>query len=134
MASQTGDSSPSFLLSSSALSGGCESSDGHEGSVRIVTPTSRTAMVWKYFRFPRQPHGHIDQGKTATCRICKTAVVHAGGTTNLKNHLIIWHRVEYDELFSSSSGQENQPTLRNFTKPSAVKSLPSTVPLQGPKS
>ena len=111
---------------SSALSDGCESSDGHEGSVRIVTPKSRTAMVWKYFGFPWQPHGDIDQGKKATYSICKRAVVHTGGTTNLKNHLMIRHRAEYDELFSSSSGQEHQPALRTFTKPSAVKSLPST--------
>ena len=65
MASQTGDSSSSFLSSSSALSDDCESSDGHEGSMRIVTPKSRTAMMWKYFGFPWQPHGDINQGKKA---------------------------------------------------------------------
>ena len=47
MASQTGDSSSSFLSSSSPLSDGCKSY-GHKGSVRIVTPKSRTAMVCKY--------------------------------------------------------------------------------------
>ena len=104
------------MSSPSASSDGCKSSDGHEGSVRIVIPKSRTAMVRKYFKFPWQPHSDIDQGKKATYRICKKAGVHVGGTTNLKYHLMIWHRAEY-ELFSSSSGQENQP---NFTKLSAV--------------
>ena len=126
MASQSDDSSSSLLSLSSSMSDGCESLDGHDG-VRIITPKSRTAIVWKYFGFPRQPRDDIDKGKKAWCKICKKAVAHAGGTRNLKNHLMIWHRAEYDELFSNS-GQQNQsqPTLRNFTKPTTTKSLPST--------
>ena len=53
--------------------------------------------------------------KAALCKLCEKDVVHAGGTTNLKNHLFIWHKKEYDELYSQTAVRAQQP-LTNFAK------------------
>ena len=54
--------------------------------------------MWQYFDFSK---GQKD-GKKAYCKIYKTGVVHAGGTTNL-NHLHTWHRLIHDELYEDSA-------------------------------
>ena len=54
----------------------------------IVTPSKKTSVAWKYFGYRKS---HRDK-KNVLCKLCEKPVVHAGGTTNLKNHLFIWHR------------------------------------------
>ena len=49
----------------------------------LITPKNKMSKVWEHFGFPK---GKVE-GKKAYCKICKAAVVHAEGTTNLKNHL-----------------------------------------------
>ena len=66
---------------------------------QFVTPKNRTSIVWQYFGFPKGQK----EGKKAYCKICKTGVVHAGGTTNLRNHLHMWHRLIHDELYKDSA-------------------------------
>ena len=79
---------------------------------QIVTPKNRTSKVWQYFGFPKSEK----EGKKAYCKICKAGVVHAGGTTNLKNHLYMWHRLVHDELYESAAIVEgtSSSTLNNF--------------------
>ena len=48
--------------------------------------------MWKFFSFHKNEKGK----KAMLCYLCKKAVVHTGDTTNLKNHLFIWHRPEYN--------------------------------------
>ena len=59
------------------------------------------------------------EGKKAYCKICKTGVVHTGGTTNLKNHLYTWHRLIHDGLYQESTTvvERTLPsTLDDFVK------------------
>ena len=81
---------------------------------QIVTPKNRTSKVWQYFGFPKSEK----EGKKAYCEICKAGVVHAGGTTNLKNHLYMWHHLVHDELYESAAIVEGtlSSTLNNFVK------------------
>ena len=77
----------------------------------IVTPSKKTAAVWKLFGFWKNEKGK----KAMSCKLCEKAVVHAGGTTNLKNHLFIWHRPEYNELYNQTE-LKTQPWLTDFTR------------------
>lgn len=53
--------------------------------------------VWQYFGLRK---GEKEE-KKPYCKICKAGVVHAGGTTTLKNHLCTWHSLVHDELYES---------------------------------
>ena len=81
----------------------------------LITPRNRTSKVWQYFGFPKGQR----EGKKAYCKICKTGVVHAGGTTNLKTHLYTWHRLIHDELYQESATVvegTSSSTLDDFVK------------------
>ena len=49
----------------------------------IVTPTNRSAAVWKYFGFKKDSSGKLLKDDRAICKQCRQAVAHGGGTTNL---------------------------------------------------
>ena len=59
----------------------------------------------------------VKKGKKAYCKICKAGVVHAGGTTNLKNYLYMWHHLIHDELYQESV------TAVEVTSPSTLDNL-----------
>ena len=87
-----------------------------------VSPTGKTAPIWKYFGFDRKDQ----KGKSskAVCKLCWKNVAHAGGTTNLKSHLHTWHTKEYESLFvASDSRPKEQPTLTDYMRPTRVEKL-----------
>ena len=92
---------------------------GHPGecvavSPSVVSPSSRTAVVWKHFGFSKDENGKLVKDSRAICKLCGQKVAHGGGTTNLKNHLRTKHRSTYDELFSSNSSEREQGSLDAF--------------------
>ena len=59
------------------------------------------------------------EGKKAYYKIFKTGVVDAGETTNLKNHLYMWHHLIHDELYQESAAVVEgtlSSTLDDFVK------------------
>ena len=48
----------------------------------------------------------------ATCKLCRSVIVHLGGTTDLKHHLRNDHDHEYSELFEN----HQQTTLGTYTR------------------
>ena len=90
---------------------------------RLITPRNRTSKVWQYFGFPKGQQ----EGKKAYCKICKTGVVHAGETTNLKTDLYTWHRLIHDGLYQESTSVVEgtlSSTLDDFVK--CVTPLPQS--------
>ena len=88
----------------------------------IVTPPGKTAPVWKCFGFDRNDR----KGKSskALCKLCGKSVAHAVGTTNLKNHLYIWHRNEYNKLFAVPELMpKEQLVLTEFMRPAHIEKL-----------
>ena len=83
-------------------------------SPSVVSPSSRTAVVWKHFGFSKDENGKLVKDSSAICKLCGQKVAHGGGTTNLKNHLQTKHRSTYDELFSSNSSEREQGSLYIF--------------------
>ena len=60
---------------SSSMSGSYELSDSHDDSLNVTiieTPKSKTALVWKYFGFHRQPHGGVVVSKKALCKLVES--------------------------------------------------------------
>ena len=89
---------------------------------QFVAPKNRTSTVWQYFGFRKGQK----VGKKAYCKICKTGVVHAGGTTNLRDHLHMWHRLICNELYKDSADvaeATSSSTLDDFVS-KCVISLP----------
>ena len=68
----------------------------------IVSPTGRSALVWKHFGFKKDTSKRIDRSKHAVCKLCNALVAHRGGTTNLRNHLRLNLHTEYLLLYSST--------------------------------
>lgn len=90
--------------------------------VSIKTPPEKTAPVQKCFIFDRNDR----QGKSSKAlgKLRGKSIAHAEGTTNLKNHLYIWHRNEYNDLFTSpKSPPKEQPVLTEFMRPPHVEEL-----------
>lgn len=77
----------------------------------IVTPKGKSSVVWKYFGFPKG----VQDGSKATCKICGVQVERAGGTSNLKSHLRIWHWTVHDQLFDQPLSS-TQGTLDSYIK------------------
>ena len=103
-------SSPGGSLSSSNISD-------------IVPPSKRTSTVWKHFGFGRCK-GKITKEK-AVYKLCSKSVAHSSGTTNLRNHLLAWHKNEYDEMFGAKRPQV-QPMLTEFVRHSKINVLSPT--------
>ena len=83
----------------------------------IVSPTRRSARVWKHFGFKKDTSGRIDRSKHAVCKLCNASVAHGGGTTNLRNHLRLNHHAEYLLLYSSTETDGiNSDTSKMDTK------------------
>ena len=78
-------------------------SNGEIFEEEIVTPSNRTAAVWKHFGFRKDSHGKLMKSDRAVCKICHKSVSHGGGTTNLRNHLKAVHSTVYYELFPTPS-------------------------------
>ena len=68
--------------------------------------------------------GKITKEK-AVCELCPKSVAHSSGTTNLRNHLLAWHKNEYDEMFGEKHPQV-QPMLTEFVRPSKINVLSPT--------
>ena len=88
----------------------------------IVTPSKKTSVAWKYFGYRKS---HRDK-KNVLCKLCEKPVAHAGGTTNLKNHLFIWHRKEHDQLYKQTKEKDQQPLTSFATTTSRTPKLPAT--------
>ena len=87
----------------------------------IVTPLANKAPVWRHFGYMKDlAIGKTAVGNKVTCKLCRVAVAHSGGTTNLKNHLRSHHRPRYTELFEyelgNSSKAERQRPMDAFCK------------------
>ena len=81
----------------------------------IVTPTNRSAAVWKYFGFKKDSSGKLLKGDCAVCKQCRQVVAHSGGTINLQNHLWVNHPALYEELCSPcESSSSRQDTMDRF--------------------
>ena len=106
-----------------------EASEGGEGMLvatsssdrecDVVSPSGRTAPVWKHFGFERNdPKGKRSK---AVCKLCGESVAHAGGTSNLKSHLYIWHKNEHDSLFVVRHARpREQPMVTDFMRPTVL--------------
>ena len=87
--------------------------------VEAVSPKGKSSVVWKYFGYLK---GEMEATTKPMCKICRTRVERAGGTTNLKAHLRTWHRTVYDELYlseashSSSMASSKQATITSFVE------------------
>jgi len=101
----------------------CEDSC-QSASPSVVSPSSRTSAVWKYFGFMKDDHGKLVKDSRAICKLCGQKVAHGGGTTNLKNHLRAKHRAIYNEVVASNSSEREQRSLDAFVRPADVKRLP----------
>ena len=77
----------------------------------LISPKGKSSVVWKHFGFPRG----AQDGSKATCKICGAQVERAGGTSNLKSHLRIWHRTVHDQLFDQPLSS-TQSTLDPYVK------------------
>ena len=99
-------------------------------SEEIVTPSNRTAEIWKHFGFKRDLSGKLNKSERALCKVCKQSVAHGGGTTNLRNHLRTAHSSLYIELLSSNShgksSLDNQEKLDRFSSSTSVDRLTSS--------
>ena len=90
----------------------------------VVSPSSRTSAVWKYFGFMKDDHGKLVKDSCTICKLCSQKVTHGGGTTNLKNHLQPKHRAIYNEVVVSNSSEGEQRSLDAFVRPADIKRLP----------
>ncbi len=78
----------------------------------FVTPKGKSSVVWKHFGYAKGEEG----GKKAVCKLCGGKVERGGGTSNLKQHLCTWHRVEHDELYPEI------PTIQTPSQKQCTKS------------
>ena len=83
--------------------------------------THQKSVVWKYFSVKMNRGGVTQRDKRVTCMLCAQKVAHGGSTINLKNHLKMNHRKDYEELFEN---EDNQTSLDNFVRLSGMKKLP----------
>ena len=111
---------PEQMDTSSSLSSSSSSSLSSNDILDIVTPSKRTSTIWKYFGFAHC-RGKITKEK-AVCKLCSKSVAHSSGTTNLRNHLLAWHK---NEMFGEKRPQV-QPMLTEFVRPSKIIVLPPT--------
>lgn len=86
-----------------------------------VTSPGKTAPVWKCFGLD----WNDKKGKSSKAlrKVYGKSVAHAGGMTNLKNHLYIWHWNKYNDLFASPDSTPKEPVLTQFMKPAQVEKL-----------
>ena len=101
-----------------------DSSSSSSVSSQIVSPSTETSLVWKHFGFPVDDKGKIVKDSKVVCKLCNQKIAHGGGTTNLRTHLKAKHRSMFDQLFPSSSS-ENQSSIDAFLHPDSVRKLPS---------
>lgn len=90
----------------------------------VVSPSSRTSVVWKHFGFAKDDSGKLLKDNRTICKLCCQKVAHGGGTTNLKNHLETKHRPVYNELFANNTSDKDQSSLDAFVQPVEVTKLP----------
>ena len=100
------------------------SGESSRSSSTIVSPSSRTSIVWKHFDFPLNDKGKMVKDSTAICKLCNQKVAHSGETTNLKTHLKAKHHPIFDEIFATNSS-ENQSSMDVFFQSKSVRKLPS---------
>ena len=80
------------------------------------------STVWKYFIFK----GNKVKGpnkKKVFCKLCEKTVKkgkmmmgisYTGGTTNLTNHLKIWHKSEYNKSIEESNEKNKSKSIKDF--------------------
>lgn len=102
--------------------GKLEATSSSDRECNIVSPSGRTAPVWKHFGFKRKnPKG---KSSKAVCKLCGKSVAHMGGTSNLKSHLYTWHKSEHDSLFAAPDPRpKEQPMVADFMRPTRVEKL-----------
>ena len=52
----------------------------------IFTPFGRIFPVWVHFGY-KKDYGALIKGTRTYCKLCRHAIAHGSGMTNLKNHL-----------------------------------------------
>ena len=83
--------------------------------------THQKSVVWKYYGIEKSSSGAAQRDRWVTCKLCAQKVAHGSGATNLRNHLKMNHRVEFEELYGNET---NQTSIDSFVQrsPSSVKS------------
>ena len=87
----------------------------------IYTPFGQISPIWIHFSYKKDFAGALIKETRAYYKLCRQAIAHGGGITNLKNHLRLNHSSEYTNLFHDDENvDEKQHKIENFTHPAAT--------------
>ena len=85
----------------------------------IVSPSNRTAAIWKPFGFKKDCKGKLIKTDRAFCKVCRQSAAHGGSTTNVRNHLrALLSTLYYELLLTPSTSKipdtEKQETVEKY--------------------
>ena len=79
-----------------------ESPEPPDSPPLLHPPSKRLrSHVWEYFGYPKQADGSIKDDGEPTCKLCgKKVKAKTANTSNLRTHLMDWHKPEYAQMKS----------------------------------
>ena len=115
----------------------CSMASGEESSgARTFLPLEgATSAVWEYFGFPAMDGKFTEPDKkkraTVHCKLCGKALKYAGNTTNMRSHLEISHRSEFQAVLRAQKSKEDDAQARGRQRGhrSITQALQSVVPI-----